>query len=73
MVYSGGVDRAIKAWDLRRPSVPLTVMHGHDYAVRRLKSSPYRTGILGSVSYDMSFRVWDTKVRVCTIKGLFSH
>lgn len=29
IVYSGGVDHAIKAWDLRRPQVPLSIMHGH--------------------------------------------
>lgn len=64
VVYSGGVDHAIKAWDLRRPQAPLSIMHGHGYAVRRLKSSPFRGGALGSVSYDMSCRTWNTKVRV---------
>lgn len=29
IVYSGGVDHAIKAWDLRRPQAPLSIMHGH--------------------------------------------
>lgn len=103
VVYSGGVDHAIKAWDLRRPQVPLSIMHGHgcaaclvvqrvlalsppgpygnpkltksnpvhpsilslkpiSYAVRRLKASPFREGALGSVSYDMSCRTWNTKV-----------
>jgi peroxin-7 len=64
LVYTGGVDRSIKMWDLRRPSLPLGFLHGHGYAVRRLKTSPHQEGVLGSVSYDMSCRVWGpTRVR----------
>lgn len=29
MVFSGGVDRCVKAWDLRRPDVAVMTMHGH--------------------------------------------
>ncbi len=29
--------------------------------MRRLKASPFREGSLGSVSYDMSCRMWNTK------------
>ncbi len=58
IVYSGGVDRSVKTWDLRRPSLPLSFLHGHGFAVRRLKASPHQGGLIGSVSYDMSFRLW---------------
>lgn len=43
------------------PSLPPRV--SFSYAVRRLKSSPHQPGVVGSVSYDMSLRLWDVKVR----------
>lgn len=58
VVYSGGVDRSVKIWDLRQPSLPLSFLHGHGFAVRRLKASPHQGELIGSVSYDMSFRLW---------------
>jgi hypothetical protein len=30
-VFSGGVDRCIRAWDLRRPDLPIMAMYGHGY------------------------------------------
>lgn len=73
VVYTGGVDKAIKVWDLRRPSIPLRFMHGHGYAVRRLKASPHRPSALASVSYDMSFRMWDWKLMPPQIKVCEFH
>jgi hypothetical protein len=42
------------------------------FAVRRLKTSPYRPACLGSVSYDMSFRMWDSKVREDRSRRVFT-
>ncbi|CAN0079502.1 unnamed protein product [Ectocarpus fasciculatus] len=35
----------------------------HRYAVRRLRFSPHRTGVLATASYDTSAILWDTKRR----------
>jgi len=48
-------------WDLRRPAEPLTQLWGHNYAVRRIKSSPHFGNILSSVSYDRTYCLWDVE------------
>lgn len=59
VVATGGVDRAIRTFDIRSPSAgPLSLMLGHDYAVRRLAWSPHAADILVSASYDMTVRLW---------------
>ncbi|KAJ9667780.1 peroxisomal targeting signal 2 receptor [Coniosporium apollinis] len=55
----GGVDRAIRTFDLRSPGAgPVAVLPGHEYAVRRLAWSPHLSDVLLSASYDMTCRVW---------------
>lgn len=59
VVASGGVDGAIRTFDVRNPAGgPLAVLAGHEYAVRRLAWSPHARDILVSASYDMTVRVW---------------
>ncbi|RWA05043.1 hypothetical protein EKO27_g10061 [Xylaria grammica] len=59
VIATGGVDRAIRTFDIRNPSAgPASIMMGHDYAVRRLAWSPHAADILLSASYDMTVRLW---------------
>ncbi|KAI0159726.1 WD repeat domain-containing protein [Xylariaceae sp. FL1272] len=59
MIATGGVDRAIRTFDIRNPTGgPSSIMLGHDYAVRRLAWSPHAADILLSASYDMTVRLW---------------
>ncbi|KAI1815472.1 WD repeat domain-containing protein [Poronia punctata] len=59
IIATGGVDRVIRAFDIRNPQGgPVSIMMGHDYAVRRLAWSPHAADILISASYDMTVRLW---------------
>ncbi|KYK59296.1 peroxisome targeting signal type 2 receptor [Drechmeria coniospora] len=60
VVATGGVDRLIRTFDIRSPAAgPISVMQGHDYAVRRLAWSPHASDVLISASYDMTVRLWN--------------
>ncbi|UKZ73962.1 hypothetical protein TrVFT333_001616 [Trichoderma virens FT-333] len=60
VIATGGVDRLIRTFDIRNPTGgPLSVMHGHEYAVRRLSWSPHASDVLISASYDMTVRLWN--------------
>lgn len=60
VVATGGVDRVLRTFDIRNPAGgPLTVMPGHDYAVRRLAWDPHASDVLISASYDMTVRLWN--------------
>jgi peroxin-7 len=60
VIATGGVDRLLRTFDIRNPSGgPLSVMYGHEYAVRRLAWSPHASDILLTASYDMTVRVWN--------------
>ncbi|KAG6040976.1 hypothetical protein E4U41_006366 [Claviceps citrina] len=59
VVATGGVDRTIRTFDIRSPTTgPLSAMHGHEYAIRRLAWSPHASNVLISGSYDMTVRLW---------------
>ncbi|KAI2629446.1 WD repeat domain-containing protein [Xylaria nigripes] len=59
IIATGGVDRAVRTFDIRNPAAgPTSIMMGHDYAVRRLAWSPHAADILISGSYDMTVRLW---------------
>lgn len=53
-----GVDTLIRVFDLRNDRAPVSIMEGHEYAVRGLAYSPHLSDVLMSASYDMSVRVW---------------
>ena len=56
---TAGVDRLVRTFDIRAPGQgPLTVLAGHEYAVRRVAWSPHLPDVLLSASYDMTCRVW---------------
>ncbi|KAK2591645.1 peroxisomal targeting signal 2 receptor [Conoideocrella luteorostrata] len=60
VVATGGVDRIVRTFDIRSPTTgPLSVMHGHEYAIRRLAWSPHASDVLISASYDMTVRLWN--------------
>ncbi|KAG5950418.1 hypothetical protein E4U53_005098 [Claviceps sorghi] len=60
VVATGGVDRTIRTFDIRSPAAgPLSSMHGHQYAIRRLAWSPHASDLLLTGSYDMTVRLWN--------------
>ncbi|OLN88314.1 Peroxisomal targeting signal 2 receptor [Colletotrichum chlorophyti] len=62
VIATGGVDRAVRTFDIRNPTAgPLSVMQGHEYAVRRLAWSPHAPDLLLTASYDMTVRLWDDR------------
>jgi peroxin-7 len=62
-IVTGSVDTSIRIFDLRMSQAPLEQLNGHQFAVRRLKCSPHNGNIIGSVSYDMSLRLFDLQSR----------
>ncbi len=58
-IVTGSADKLIKIWDLRQTSMAISVLAGHDLAVRSVKCSPHEQFTLASVSYDMSVRLWN--------------
>ena len=48
-------------------------LRGHTYAVRRIKFSPHNASLLGSVSYDMSCRLWDTGIEDAIVQTAQQH
>ena len=59
LIYTGSVDKIIREWDLRMPSKPTLQLNGHDFAIRRIKTSPHNKDIIASCSYDMSLCIWN--------------
>lgn len=53
-----GVDTLIRVFDIRKLDAPVSVMEGHDYAVRRVSYSPHMSDAMLSASYDMTVRNW---------------
>lgn len=46
---SGGGDGTVSIWDLRSDKdVPLRKLHGHSYAVKKVKFAPFSKNILAS-------------------------
>ncbi|KAF3219320.1 peroxisomal targeting signal 2 receptor [Orbilia oligospora] len=39
IIATAGVDKLIRTWDLRNPRAPLSILSGHNYAVRRIASA----------------------------------
>ncbi|XP_050148848.1 peroxisome biogenesis protein 7-like [Malus sylvestris] len=61
-IATASVDKSIKVWDVRSMRVPVSVLNGHGYAVRKVKFSPHRQSLIMSCSYDMSVCLWDYMV-----------
>ncbi|KAI1485328.1 peroxisome targeting signal type 2 receptor [Biscogniauxia mediterranea] len=59
VIATGGVDRVIRTFDIRNPAAgPMSLIMGHEYAIRRLAWSPHAADVLISGSYDMTVRLW---------------
>lgn len=63
-IATGSVDHSVKLWDLRRPDREVSLLLGHDLAVRRVKCSPHAGNVLATASYDMTARFWDARAGV---------
>ena len=60
MVTTSDTNGLINVWDIRSPLNPLRTLSGHSKAIKCVKFSPHRESVIGSVSYDMTTRLWDT-------------
>ena len=59
VLISGSVDKSLKVWDLRNPSIPISSIQGHDFAIRRVKCSPFSGNIVATASYDTTMKLFD--------------
>lgn len=72
-IATGSADKLIKLWDLRKTSMAIVVLAGHDLAVRRVKCSPHERHVVASVSYDMSVRLWDSRRALSSMLKRYDH
>lgn len=62
---TGATDGIVRLFDIRRVGKLsskgglLSVVNGHDFAVRSVRWSPHQPNILASASYDRSVAIWD--------------
>ncbi|CAJ0760727.1 20337_t:CDS:2, partial [Entrophospora sp. SA101] len=75
-------DQLMKIWDTKVPTKSVQTIHGHlevmclmghEYAVRRVKCSPHDGNIIGSVSYDMTMKLWNTSLSNPLIEVYDAH
>ena len=60
IIATGSVDTKVRTFDMRSTNKgPVSIMHGHRYAVRKVTWSPHNDNTLVSGGYDMSARVWN--------------
>lgn len=59
-VYSGGLDNAVKVWDLRKDDEPSLQLKGHSDTVTGLRLSPDGSHLLSN-SMDNTLREWDVR------------
>ncbi|GKU94395.1 hypothetical protein SLEP1_g7896 [Rubroshorea leprosula] len=72
LIATASVDKSIKVWDVRNYRVPVTVLNGHGYAVRKIKFSPHRRNLIVSCSYDMTVCLWDFMIEDALV-GRYDH
>lgn len=73
MIATASVDKSVKLWDVRNYRVPISVLNGHGYAVRRIKFSPHKRNVLVSCSYDMTVCMWDFMVEDALVARYDHH
>ncbi|XP_067676661.1 peroxisomal targeting signal 2 receptor-like [Haliotis asinina] len=59
VLFTGGVDGLIRGWDIRNTQQQVCELRGHQYAIRRIRTSPFMATKLISCSYDFTTRIWD--------------
>ena len=73
-IYSGGTDNALSTWDLRMPYCPISRISGaHGKPILRLRSCPFHTNIVASVSYDMTAALWNTAKSIKENNGFLGN
>jgi len=60
VLISSDTNGLINVWDIRSPINPMYTLSGHSRAIKTVKYSPFRESVIGSASYDMTTRLWDT-------------
>lgn len=73
LITTGSVDKSIRTWDIRNPRTPVSVLEGHEFAVRRVKCSPHHASVLASVSYDMTSMIWDSSLEDSIVAKYEDH
>ncbi|XP_062148675.1 peroxisome biogenesis protein 7-like [Alnus glutinosa] len=71
-IVTASVDKIIKVWDVRSYRVPISVLSGHGYAVRKVRFSLHRQGLMVSCSYDMTVCLWDYMLEDA-LMGRYDH
>ena len=56
VLATASMDGVNRRFDLRRPSGPVDMLHGHQHTVRKVSWNPHRSDVLLSASYDMACR-----------------
>jgi peroxin-7 len=61
-IATAGADGTILIFDLRGTGdIPVSVLNGHTLTCRKVMFSPFFSGIMASVGYDMNVIIWDIK------------
>eukprot|EP00271_Cylindrocystis_brebissonii_P017913 TRINITY_DN4876_c0_g1_i2.p1 TRINITY_DN4876_c0_g1~~TRINITY_DN4876_c0_g1_i2.p1 ORF type:complete len:104 (-),score=9.45 TRINITY_DN4876_c0_g1_i2:838-1149(-) len=63
----------VRVWDVRQPHQEVAALAGHTYAVRRVKCSPHREGLVSSCSYDMTVCMWDFQAPEDALLARYDH
>ncbi len=68
-MFSGGLDKTIKMWDIFSGQLIRNLIGGHNSHITRL--AIFSSGILLSSSNDNTLKFWDYKANVCihTLEG----
>lgn len=68
MVYTADNNNLVYCYDIANLKTPLSVLSGHQLAVRSIKSSNSAHDLLATASYDMTSRIFDPEQHSCIRK-----
>lgn len=60
LMFTGGVDNLISAWDIRKPTSPIWTLAGHTEPITSLRTDSEGSFLL-SASMDNKLRIWDVR------------